>query len=224
VKNLMIHVSPKRPDEGLLKAQIDNAFLMGWKDVMLVTNFPYKYKGIKSVVVPDSCWYKRRPRGTKLTTICYLFDQKMIDDEMWYHDLDAFQLTPLEPDLGEKDAGFTTYNSDPYLTNWNSGSFFFKPSAKDLFGWIKDMMFERNCHDEQALCILARNNYNNINSRYKMLNCTYNLCRVRNTPDMYEQADKPIRVLHFDPRVKYDNLKHMMPFGLLVILGRWGYE
>ena len=215
----MIHVGKKVLDEGLVKSQIDNSFNMGLEDIVLVTSVPYEYRGIKSLVVPESCCYVRRPRATKLTTICYMFDQGMIDGEYWYHDLDAFQLQLLEPFY--KDIGFVSYNSDPYITSWNSGSFFFRPQAKDVFNWIKDMMYKTHGHDEEALCILTRRNEHNINKRYDMLNCTYNYCRVRNTPDLYDLADKPIRVLHFNPRVNYDSFKHLIPFQLLAILGRW---
>ena len=235
VKNLMTFINPSKEFgkdyESLVKIQIDNANLLGWKseDVMLVTNFPYEYGGIKAIEVPDSCYFAHRKRGSKLTTICYMFDNGLIADECWFHDFDAHQLQPFaegEPDLEGKDAGFTTYGLGDYLVYWNSGSFFFKPATRDIFNWMKHVMYRYNCNDEQALNILTRRNENNINSRYKMLNCTYNLCRLRNTVDTYNIAVKPIRVLHFHPKMQkvYNECKPLMSKELLEIFEKHGYK
>jgi len=208
MKNLMTHTNPSREFgeyKRLIEAQIDNSLHMGWdkKDIIIATNFPYEYAGIKSVVVPDSCFFERRPKASKLLVIDYMFDHEMIDDKCWFHDLDAFQLQPFaegEPDLEGKDMGFATYNSDTYLTRWNAGSFFFEPSAKDMIKWIVRAMHKWDCAEEVAVCRLTANNTHNINDRYKMLNCTYNLCKKTHPTkvpiDMYDLADKPIKVIH----------------------------
>jgi hypothetical protein len=224
MKNLLIYVNPSKKFEDikLAEAQLDNCLRMEWKpeDIVLATNFDYEYKGIKSLVVADYCYNVDRRRASKLTTICYLFDKKLIvDDIYWFHDFDAFQLEKLDPKLGKKDAGFVNYGTEDHIVYWNSGSFFFKSSAEDIFQSMKYIMHKYGCHDEQALCTLTERNTDNINSRYKMLNCTYNYCRVRDTKDLYDQADKPIKVIHFDPRVEevYNEVKPLLSKDLVEI-------
>lgn len=207
----MAHVSPTKEFgdyEKLVEIQIDNSFRLGWKkeDIILATNFDYSYRGVKSLVVPDSCFFAHRPKASKILVICYMFEHGMIDDSFWCHDLDAYQLQTLSPDFEGKELAIPSYNSDPYLTSWNGGSFFFRPNAKDVFTQLKRIMDKTGAAEEIALLYLTKRNTKDINSKYKMLNCTYNLCRkthpFRIPVDMYDQADKPVRVIHFDYKNK----------------------
>lgn len=198
----MVFVNPRKKFTGdyetLVKLQIDNSLLFWEKeDIILATNFEYEYNGIKSTLVSDDCYYGARPRGTKLMVICELLDRGLIKDTCWFHDLDAYQLEPLEIDLEDKDAGFV-FSPGTYQWAWNSGSFFFKPSFKDVFKDMKRVCFRYRCHDEQALATLLERNGDNVGNRYKRLNSTYNLCRLRGTTDTYDTADKPIKILHDD--------------------------
>ena len=218
--------------EDLVEIQIDNCLLLGWeiKDIVLVTNFPYEYRGVKSLEVPDSCFCDHRRRASKLTTIYYMFENGLIENDVyWFHDFDAYQLQKFvkdEPFLGDKVAGFTNYGVADHLVYWNSGSFFFKPESEDIFKRMKRVVYRYRCNDEQALNILAGRNEADINSKYKMLNCTYNLCRLRDTVNTYNEADKPIRVLHFHPRMQkvYDECKPLMSKELIEIFRKHGYE
>jgi hypothetical protein len=64
--------------------------------------------------------------------------------------------------------------------------------------------------DERALVKLTKENFNNINSRIKTLNITYNFGQ-RNIPVNYKLADKPIRVVHFRPKYfQFDNIGQFM--------------
>ena len=53
-------------------------------------------------------------------------------------------------------------------------------------------------NEEDVLMELTANNTNNINSRVKRLNYTYNF-GVRKIKECYEKTSKPIKVLHFHP-------------------------
>jgi len=224
MKNLLVYVNPSKEFgehyERLIKMQIDNSLRLGWdrKDIILATNFDYEYYGVKSLVVPDSCYCGHRPRATKANVVCYLLEEGLVDDLCWYHDPDAFQLIPFKIDLEGKDVGFVMYKEG----EWNSGSFFFTPTSKDVFGWIKQHMYKYRRQDEHALYFLTRKNVHNINSRIKVLNCTYNLCRIRGTNDYYELADKPINVFHFDPnaRIIYREIKPLLPKELIEIINK----
>lgn len=206
MKNLMIFINPTKGFTGdfeeLAKLQIDHSLDIGWEkeDIIFATNFDWEYNGVKSTIVSDDCYYMSRPRATKLLVICYLLNKGLDNDVYWFHDLDAYQLEPFETDepyLGDCDAGFVFTPGDyPYA--WNSGSFFFKPSFKDVFNEMKRICHALRCHDEQALCTIVAKDEMNIGERYKRLNCTYNLCRLRGSMDIYKWADKPIKVLHDD--------------------------
>lgn len=203
----MVFVHPSKKFYGdfetLAKLQIDNS-LNFWEkeDIIFATNFDWEYNGIKATIVDDSCYYATRPRGTKLMVICELIGG--LKDTCWFHDLDAYQLEPFDDPLEDKEAGFV-FSPGDYKWAWNSGSFFFKPSFKDVFDEMKRICYAYRCHDEQALSTVLDRNTNNISNRYKRLNSTYNLCRLRDTVDTYDLADKPIKVLH-DDLIKIINL------------------
>ena len=200
---LFVHPSKKfyGDFETLAKLQIDNS-LNFWEkeDIIFASNFDWEYNGIKTTHVSDDCYYTPRPRGTKLMVICELIDS--LKDTCWFHDLDAYQLEPFDDPLEDKEAGFV-FSPGTYPWAWNSGSYFFKPSFGDAFREMKRICYAYRCHDEQALTtMLARGG---AKDRYLRLNSTYNLCRLRDTVDTYDLADKPIKVLH-DDLIKIINL------------------
>lgn len=226
--NLMTYIHPSKTFTEeyvqLVKIQIDNS-LRTWdkKDIMLVTNFPYSYNGVDAIVVPDDLYCEHRKRASKINTILYLIDNKIIDGLCWFHDFDAFQLESLPEDiLGDKDAAFTTYG---FNDNWNTGSFFFTPKARDIFELIRKTMNGRKINEEQALGILTSKNTGNINERYLKINVTYNLGQKWSDKLVYDMADKPIRVLHFHPMMPqiYDRVKWLMPDYLIDIFKKHGY-
>lgn len=228
MKNLMIYINPlKKFTEdyaGLVKVQIDNS-IRTWdrKDILLVTNFPYFYEGISSIVVPDDLFCNRRKRASKINVICYMIDNHMINDMCWFHDFDAYQVGTLpENILGNKDAAFVDYG---FNEMWNTGSFFFTPKAKDVFELIRQTMNARRVNEEIALEWLTSRNVNNINERYLKLNNTYNLGRMRHNELTFAKADKPIKVFHFHPRMTqlYEEVKPLLPAHLIELFTKHGY-
>lgn len=232
MKNLMTYVHPSkeftRNYVDLVKVQIDNSFRMGWvaSDIILATNFPYSYRGVDAVVVPDELFCAHRKRASKINVICHLIEDGTIDDACWFHDFDAYQVEPFLS-IGEildgRDAGFTDYGT---VDMWNTGSFFFLPSALDLFKLIRETMYARRVNEEMALHWLTKNNVGEINERYKKLNITYNLGRMRQVDETYAKADKPIHVFHFLPSMKelYGGVKPLLPKELIEIMATHGYE
>lgn len=208
----------------LVKVQIDNS-IRTWdrKDILLVTNFPYAYKGISSIVVPDDLFCTHRKKASKINVICYMLENHMTDDICWFHDFDAYQVYTFPEDiLGDKDAAFTDYGSN---TMWNTGSFFFNPKAKDIFELIRQAMNAKRINEEIALKRLTSRNINNINERYIKLNNTYNLGRMRENELTFAKADKPIKVFHFHPRMTqlYEEVKPLLPDHLIEIFKTHGY-
>lgn len=199
MKNLLIYISPdhKFNDENkvYVEIQIENS-LNYWKkeDILLVTNFPYEYMGVKSLVVPDNLYSQVSRCAIKINVICYLLEQKKITELTWFHDTEAWQLSPLDLKL-EKPIGLTDYG---WSKKWNGGSMFFQPDTMDFFKLWKNSIEHYQMDDERSLMKLTESNIGNINSHIQRLNITYNLGR-RRVEENLNLADEPIRVAHFHP-------------------------
>lgn len=211
MKNLMIYINPlkKFRDEAgsphkifkekaakLAEIQIENSWNY-WdkKDLLLVTNFPYSHDGVEAMVVPDALYCEVHDKASKINTIIYLLERGVLDELTWFHDLDAFQLQPLDISLS-KEVGFTDYG---WSHKWNTGSIFFKPSSLEVFRWIQDAVYALNTDEERALMSMTRDEAHPINLYYERLNITYNF-GMRRMADNYKIVDLPVRVAHFHPR------------------------
>lgn len=223
LKNLMIHISPSKDfnspfwgDESktLIKIQVDNSLEYGWKveDILLVTNFDYEYRGVRSVVVSGDNYCDFAPPTSKVNAIISLFNLNMIDEDLyWFHDLDAFQvddITEKDVDLESNEIGITNYGGS---YRWSTGSIFFKNGSKDIFELVKDKSYEHEINEEDSLMILTGFDrrvrgeilpgYDSpIKDRVKKINLKYNFAlRNRRIRVAYREVEKPLKVLHFHP-------------------------
>lgn len=209
--NLLIYINPKKAfnDEcaSYVKIQIDNSLLF-WdpKDIVLATNFPYEYKGIKSTVIPDELFYPYENESNKPNGLIYLLENNIVKGPAWVHDFEAFQNAPFEINL-EKDLGLTDYGWKP---KWNLGSFFIKPYALDILYELKKRMYIQRAPDEPIFWNLYRENFNSLQERSQKFNITYNL-GMRQVEENLKIADKPIKVLHFHP-YRHHLLEKFEPF------------
>ena len=205
IKNLLVYIHPDKVfvrDYALLaRIQIDNCLSLGWKkkDILLVFNYPFKYNGVKALVVGDEHYYGARPRSIKTAIVPFLVDEGIIEKGKiyWNHDLDAIQMNVIqEEELGLDgfDLGLTDYG---WKERWNLGSFFVKSSSKDIFNLAKPIIYQ-NIEDETALVQLTTEN-ESINKRCKRLNISYNF-GMRNVESNFAKAKKPIKVVHFHPQ------------------------
>jgi hypothetical protein len=228
MKNLFIYINPTRNFNkkwGILaKIQIDNSLDLGWKkeDILFVTNFPYKYNGIKSLVVGDENYCEVFPPSTKTTTILNLMKNGVIGKGIyWAHDLDAYQLvkiTESEVGMNNVDMALTDYGRMP---RWTGGSVFFKKSAQDIYQHMRNIIYKHNINEENALMSITRDNLRwtmrsrrarrrnppiptgikgieSIKKRIKKLNITYNFTGLNLRP-CFKMVIKPIKVAHFHP-------------------------
>lgn len=197
----------------LVKVQIENSLAIGWKscDILLVTNFAYQYREIKAMALKDIEFFWPYPKASKINAIIKLFQNRLISENelYWFHDLDAFQsmsFAETEPTLESADLGLTAYDAYnlPPLSienkKWNTGSFFFRSSARDIFYHIQQIMYEHEAQEEKTLTILT-NKYINVRNRVKKLNHTYNFV----APAAYYygnnyEPEQPIRVIHYHPK------------------------
>lgn len=214
MKLVLLNVNPQKKfnkeKTSLIKIQIDNCIELGWdvNDIVLATNFPYEYRGVKSTLVADDnyCGIDDSRYAFKVSThifvISELLERGLIEKGMlyWYHDIDAYQEVPItEEELGldGKDLGLTDYG---WSTKWNLGSIFFKESAKDIIWLLRDTIANEKIPDERAMRMLVGQGKVD-KRRYKKLNITYNF-GMRKIPIMWEMAEKPLKVIHFHPMYK----------------------
>ena len=219
MKNLLLYVNPKKRFDdrldrnlaALVKIQIDNSISLGWKrkDIVLVTNFPYEYNGVKSLVIEDSHYCAHWEKSSKVSVIIHLLKSGIVKPRelWWFHDFDAFQIHPItveELELGYAVVGFTDYG---WMSKWNTGSIFFKQGSVKVFEWLRNELYRLQTDEERGLVALTKRNYQNINSYLKRLNVTYNmpgsLNGQRRLHVTYPMATKPVKVLHFHPEYTY---------------------
>jgi len=199
MNNLLIYIDPKKKfnkeNESYIKIQIKNS-LKYWnkKEIILATNFPYEYKGIKALVVPDELYSKLNRCVIKINVIVYLLEEGKLKEMTWFHDTEAWQVAPLSL-WTNKDLCFTDYG---WSKKWNGGSMFFQPHTLDIFKLWKKTIERYKCDDERAMMRLTDNNVNDINSRIQRLNITYNIGK-RKVDKNIARAKKPLKVLHFHP-------------------------
>ena len=199
MRNLLIFLNPDKKfneeNDKYVRIQIENS-LDYWKrdEILLVTNFPYEYMGVKALVVPDNLYSKISKCIIKINVIVYLLENKLIDELTWFHDTEAWQVAPLDVKL-DKVLGMTDYGWSP---KWNGGSMFFYPEAIHLFTLWKKSIEDNKTDDERALMLLTEKNIDNSANRIQRMNITYNIGK-RNVKSNIKIADMPLKVLHFHP-------------------------
>lgn len=199
----------------LIKVQIENSLELGWKlkDIILITNFDFQYGPVKATVIKDIEYFEPFPKASKINAIIKLFEKNLIirGELYWFHDLDAFQLIPMEDSeikLGKAFLGLSSYdiynqpqNLEENKKNkkWNTGSVFFKKEAEEIFYRIKGIMYDHEPKEEIALTELT-NNYENIRKRVKELDGTYNfVAPMAYLFGMTRKPLEPLRVIHYHP-------------------------
>lgn len=227
----MIYINPvksfaedvwKGEADVLVKVQIDNSLELGWKpeDIMLVTNFYYRYNGIESVVIGDE-YYCPFSEGSpsKINGILALFEKGLIEDDLyWFHDFDAFQLEDVNIDLDKGKIALTDYGittvGEVHNHRWSTGTLFFSDGTKDVFELIRKAVYGYQKNEEVSLLALTRRDRHGILNRIDSLNITYNFAtRRRRTDEQYKVTDLPIKVIHFHPfdtrpiYEKYNNME-----------------
>lgn len=221
----MLFISPDHdflPEHKIAtKIQIDNSLELGWRaeDLVLATNFPYEYRGVKSLLVSEGNFSPFCPTVSIINVIVELFDRKIIKngEVWWYHDHDAYELyriTESELDLRKADMALS-YKG--LKVKWDTGSIFFKSSAEDIFRRLKETANNYQVNEEYALMALYTNNllwiteteYDarakfvplnvhgsiNLTERIKTLNLRYLFGADHD--QIYKVAKKPIKILHF---------------------------
>ena len=229
MKNLLVYISPERSfannkfntkfekgwhvseTELLAKVQIDNSLALGWKpeDMLVVTNFPYEYNGIKSMVLDDRNYCEFAPTNSKMNAINTLIRNGAITDEwVWFHDWDAFQLDKIvdedieleKNEIGMTDFGVSTINPGR-SKRFSTGIIFFNIGGKDIFDeWTIETHKYKTNEETSLLEMLKKRRNREIKKRVRKVDITFNAAtRRRDIRGVYEMAQKPLKVWHFHP-------------------------
>lgn len=200
MKNLLTYISPTHSfnteHSMAAKIQVDNSLALGWNpgDILLATNFPYEYNGIKAVVINDDNYCTHHWTATKINAIIHLLQAGVITEVAWYHDFDCFQLAPIANPLEpHADLGLARYGRMPRLC---SASMFLRPTALDILAQVKAIVDSRKLEEERALMRLVYNAPPELAARIKILNTTYAFHKF-NLQHCYAEAEKPIKAAHF---------------------------
>jgi len=183
----------------MIKCQIENSIRLGWKpeDIVLATNFDLEYMGVKAYILDEVCDYSQFFHKQYATL--ELMKKGILDTNIWYHDIDAFQLTEFEFPKFDEEWGTCVYpGGDGH--SCQCGVMYLKPTTIDIFedmvGKMKNKEF--GTHDDEVVI----RNYVKLNSLYShrvsVLNTTWNV-GMTGFDDRYSLAEKPVKVVHFHP-------------------------
>jgi hypothetical protein len=201
MKNVMVAIRQQRQEapsfadiESYIRAQIENSLEVGWTsaDILLLANFDYRFMGVTTqrIRVDDA-----RLTSSKAFAMYALAKTTTLQEPVWSHDLDAWQNSWFDcPPF--RDIGICQY-SDCDQPNFNGGSVFYRPTAKDIMAVVHVLLSTHKNLDEEAVFnkVLGAPAYKHW---VTVLNSTYNV-GCDNFEERCEQSDKPIYVCHFHP-------------------------
>jgi len=184
----------------LIKAQIDNSLECGWdpKDIIIATNFDFEYKKVKTYVLDEICDYSQFFHK-QYATLEMMRKGIFEDFNIWYHDLDAFQLEPFDFPQFNGDWGTCVYpNGDGH--SCQCGIIYLKPSSQDIFEYLVSNMKNKvyNTHDDEVVIRHEVKLNPKFSHRVSILDTSYNM-GMTGFDDRYLNATKPIKVVHFHP-------------------------
>ena len=190
---------PKESLEMELRAQIENSIELGWspKDLWVVTNFSFSFMGINAFTLPlnEKCL-----TGSKSFVMRELFNAGMMTENVWIHDLDAWQCVPFEWPLdGSHKVGIANYSRPKY----NGGSVFYTPDSREIVEAIcKKIEDTEDIREEPAITSILKNDFANDTME---VDYGFNL-GCSGFKERYNRSDKPIKVVHFHPtnRIAWD--------------------
>ena len=175
----------------MLKTQIENSLDVGWnkEKILVMSNFDFEFMGVKThqCELNNTCL-----TGSKMFGLLIAFEQGLITEEVWSHDLDAWQNIWFEsPEF--LDVGVVPY----YESFYHGASVFFRPGTKHIVTEIVDRVTRKNTSREEPSLnrVLKSKKYKD---RVTVLDNTYNVGCTRFVK-RYMKSEKPVRVCHFRP-------------------------
>jgi len=116
-----------------LKAQIDIHQLLGIPNLVILTNFPFSYKGVTAIEMSEAICVKNM-WGNKYTLPLKYIEDYNVQDDIWLHDYDCFPQEKFEfPVFADNHIG-AIFTGTNYV---NGGSLFIQKNSVDFFRTLK---------------------------------------------------------------------------------------
>jgi len=114
-----------------LKLQIHNSIDLGWpiESIIPITNFPFEHMGVKAYEL-DGDLYNWSAFSNRMVSVNEMIEKKVINDNFWVHDLDAYQLVPFDFPESCKGVSFTRHA--PRRIKPQGASVFYRKDTHDL--------------------------------------------------------------------------------------------
>ena len=177
-----------------LRLQVDNHARLGLplQDLILGTNFDFSYNGVRAYPIDtDITW---SAFATKLPAALQLISMLDLNENLWIHDADVYQLLPFSfPDVA--DIGYVRH-SVPTRMKPQGGCVYVRPSGYDILEQIAGEMQETKETKEERFMVGFYKRPEYINRR-TWLGYEYNLFRQSDFNRKYRWAKKPILCVHF---------------------------
>ena len=201
IYNIVNHKRRHNNDElfKLFEYQIDNSLYYGWNknDIIIGANFDFEYKGIKSYPLTDICEFNIF--NNKWYGLLELMNQGILDDDIWFHDQDNWQIDHFNFPLFSGEIAAATYVK---TSEWNTGSVFIKKTALNVLEYIVESMKLNPIEyqgDENWIAFLRANT--EISNYLSTINTQY-CVGYTHLDDRIKAANKPIKVLGYMPHSK----------------------
>jgi len=124
--------------DNYLRLQVENSIKLGWpkEDIIIITNFPFEYMGVKAHIVDNICRWSAF--ANKMVVVNEMIQKGIIHDNFWIHDADAYQLVPFKFPEECGHVGFARHA--PGRIKPQGGSAFYRKEAYDLVSVVAEMI------------------------------------------------------------------------------------
>ena len=168
-----------------LNLQIENSLMLGWdkEDIVVVTNFPFEYMGVKSHLVGDICRWSSF--ANKMVVVDKMITDGIINDNFWMHDCDAYQLVPFNFPEGCLDVGFARHA--PGRIKPQGGSAFYRKNAFDIVHAVSEMILLFKVQKEESFYPIL---YDATTGKNALLKYEFRLKKIRDAISIEKDIKK----------------------------------
>jgi|TARA_R100001509_G_scaffold21189_1_gene11049 hypothetical protein len=209
------------------RCQIDNSINFGWKpeDICIVTNLDFEYRGVNIVRTKLLCTYNKY--FNKVFGIYELLKDNLLDDDIWFHDFDDWQLSEFDEfPYFPGDIGGCKYLFGNPIPQWNTGSLFVKKSSLPIWEYIYNTM-EANKNEPNINQYGDENIFNmcvhqHFQPAISEIDYTYNVGCTGFQDRLDRVFIKPVKVGGFKPNKKEIGIfKDLIPDSLMELFKKY---
>ena len=175
-----------------LRLQIENNLRLGFTPI-IATNWEFEWMSVKSIMVPiHNTWSSF---ANKMPILKWLIDEKIVTEDICYHDCDVYTLLYHNFPIEVKDVGMVKAGL-PNRSKPQGGVVYFSKSSYDIINQLATEITERKVRKEESFLpgFYKREEYKN---RFVWLNYRYNLFRQGQFSSKWRLTEQPVINMHF---------------------------